>query len=131
MFCELYSTTNGENFRTFLRLLKSKLRNQYEERKVYICLDNHGAHQCKESKRAMEELNFVPLFFPSYSCCFNSIETLWSFMKNHFRRFLCDQKTNLSLEEFKSKVRETLPLVTEEIAGNIYFANRKYLCEQL
>jgi hypothetical protein len=44
---------------------------------------------------------------------------------------MCIQKTHLSYDQFTSLVRQTFPLVTEDMARNLCFANRKYLCEQL
>jgi hypothetical protein len=44
---------------------------------------------------------------------------------------MCVQKTHLTYEQFRSLVRKTFPEVTEDIARNLTFANRKYLCEQL
>ena len=81
MFCELYNTTNGFNFRKFLPLLKANLRNQYSKRKVYLCIDNHVGHRSKESLKVMEELGFVPLFLYSYSSYFNSVKHLWALLK--------------------------------------------------
>ena len=52
-------------------------------------------------------------------------------MKGHFRKLMCIQKTHLSYEQFTGLVRQTFPLVTEDLARNLCFANRKYLCEQL
>ena len=131
MFCELYNTTNGENFCKFLPLLKANLRNQYSKRKVYLCIDNHVGHRSKKSLKVMKELDFVPLFLPSYSSYFNSVEHLWALLKQHFKKLLCVQNTHLTYVQFKALVRKTLPLVSEEKAGNICYANRKYLCEQL
>lgn len=60
---------------------------------------------------------------------FNSVEYLWALLKSHFRKFMCVQKTHLTYEQFSGLVRKTFPLVTEEIAQNLFFANRKYLVE--
>ena len=73
MYCELYSTTNGENFRKFFTSLKARLRNQYSRRKIYMCLDNHPGHWAKASVSLMKDLGIVPLWLPSYSCQFNSV----------------------------------------------------------
>jgi hypothetical protein len=62
---------------------------------------------------------------------FNSVEHLWAVLKGHFRKLMCVQKTHLTYEQFNGLVRKTFPFVTEDIAQNLYFANRKYLCEQL
>jgi hypothetical protein len=67
MFCETYNTTNNVNFRQFLPLLKKRLRNQYSRKKVYLCLDNHRAHLTRQSLQLMKDLNFEPLWLPSYS----------------------------------------------------------------
>ena len=131
MFCELYGTTNGANFRKFLLLLKKALRDPYSRRKVYLCTDNHPGHRSKASTRLMEDLNFVPLWLPSYSSYFNSVEHLWALLKLHFRKLMCVQKTHLTYEQFRGLVRKTLPMVNEEAAHNLCFANRRYLCEQL
>ena len=53
LFCELYGTTNGANFRNFLRLLKANVRNQYSNRKLYLCIDNHSGHHSKQSLKSM------------------------------------------------------------------------------
>ena len=89
MFCQLYNTTNGANFRKFLRLLKANLRNQYSNRTVYLCIDNHSGHHSEKSLKIMTQLGFTPIFLPSYSSYFNSVEYLWSLMKCHFRKLLC------------------------------------------
>ena len=44
---------------------------------------------------------------------------------------MCLQKTHLTYQQFKRLVGKTLPLVSEEIAGNLCLSNRRYLCEQL
>ena len=96
MCVELFTTTNGANFRKFLPLLKTNLRNQYSNKKVYLCIDNHAGHRSKESIKMMEQLGFVPLWLPSYSSYFNSVEYLWSLLKCNFRKLLCREKTNLT-----------------------------------
>lgn len=96
MFCELYDTTNTVNFRKFLPLLKKALRDPHSRRKVYLCIDNHPGHRSKASLRLMQDLNFVPLWLPSYSSYFNSVEHLWALLKAHFRKLMCVQKTHLS-----------------------------------
>jgi hypothetical protein len=73
MFCDIYSTTNGFNFRQFLPRLKKALRNPYSRQKTYLCLDNHQAHLAHKSTKLMQDLGFEPLWLPSYSSYFNSV----------------------------------------------------------
>ncbi len=75
MYCEIYDTTNNVNFRHFLALLKKRLRNPYSRKKVYVCLDNHRAHLSHVCLKLMKDLNFEPLWLPSYSSYFNSVGT--------------------------------------------------------
>ena len=79
----------------------------------------------------MADLNIVPLWIPSYSSYFNSVEHLWALLKCHFSKLMCIQKTHLTAEQFWDLVRQTIPMVSEESAANLCFANRKYLCKQL
>ena len=131
MCCELHSTTNGANFQKFLQHLKSRLRNAYSRKRVYLVLDNHTAHATKLSAKLMADLNFYPLFLPAYTSYFNSVENLWALLKQHFMRFMCIQKTHLSHDQFSDLIRQSIALVPPDMAANLYFANRKYLCEQL
>jgi hypothetical protein len=73
MFCDIYDTTNTVNYLKFLPKLKKAFRNPYSRRKVYICIDNHRAHHALKSLKLMKDLNFEPLWLPSYSSYFNSV----------------------------------------------------------
>lgn len=58
--------------------------------KPYLVIDNHRAHK---AWRVEEFLNkhFNVIWMPAASCEFNSIESVWSMMKNKFRRVIAQR----------------------------------------
>ena len=75
-------STNALEFKLFIEELAA---NKVDPTvKPFMVLDNHTSHT---SDIVMPTLlkHFQPLFQPTYSCKFNSIETLWAIVKKQFR----------------------------------------------
>ena len=76
-YFSLGRSTCAEDFKTFLRELKTRVRPDYPRGRGNISpvliLDNASAHKSHLSTRLLETL-FSPYFQPPYSSQFNSIE---------------------------------------------------------
>ena len=72
-----------EHFKELKRNLRSNLS------KPYVIMDNCKSHHSPEVVEYLNS-NFRPLFLPSYSPEFNSIECLWAIVKENFKRKLVD-----------------------------------------
>ena len=96
---------------------------------IYLVMDNLGAHK-SEVDLYTEEIK--PLFYPPYSCRFNSIETLWSQVKSRFKMQLQSRlkqngsaiKNRDQLSQFVFEMIEDIPIAT---IRNIEKANWSYI----
>jgi hypothetical protein len=123
-----YDSCNGTTVRDFLNQV---LENLAEPGKiVYLVLDNLSAHKPYEAVYR-DEIKF--LFYPPYSCRFNSVETLWAHVKNRFKWKLQanlksdpDRRINTKglLSDFIFDVIRDIPIQT---IRNIEKANYKYV----
>ena len=77
-------STNKDDFKRFIKELKVCVRSELwgKKFKPVLLLDNHSAHTSAATKTVLET-NFEPMFQPTYSCKFNSIECKSRVM--HFR----------------------------------------------
>ena len=55
------------------------------DQRPYLVFDNHPSHKSNSTIAFIEDY-FKPLALPTYSCEFNSIETLWSHIKAIFKK---------------------------------------------
>ena len=85
-------STNQQCFLEFLRLLTEHIdRSKWpEDMKPHLVHDGHTAHRTAEVVNLMR-LHFRPLRIPRYSCRFNSIEHLFGFIKNGYRKINLDK----------------------------------------
>ena len=49
--------------------------------RISVVIDNHKAHHTPKSIKHLANLNIEPLWMPTYSPEFNSIELLWAVVK--------------------------------------------------
>jgi len=101
-------STNKLDFVTFLEATRKKILNK--RTKPWILLDNHGAHKSPTSKEIIGKY-FKPLYIPSYSCQFNSIESLWGLFKKLFPSYVCDHV--LEATTFESTQRLIQNMITD------------------
>ena len=114
-------STNKEDVLEHLKTLKRNLRNKNS--RPYIVLDNCTAHHSRDVVRYLED-HFKPLFMPSYSPFYNSVETLWSQIKRRIKHRLIDNPLKqLSKEEFEDLVMITATETTTGCAHNVVRAN--------
>ena len=71
----------------FLQLLTEHIDSTKfkEGEKPHLIHDGHAAHRTAEVVNEMN-LHFLPLRIPRYSCRFNSIEHLFGYVKNFYRK---------------------------------------------
>ena len=84
-FYVLAESSNSAELQRFFVALREQLRPGLTER-PHVILDNLRAH-LGETRRIIETC-FVADFQPTYSCLFNSIESLWANIKRRYRREL-------------------------------------------
>ena len=103
-FCMTWSESScADSFLDHLKTLKRSLRNP--ALKPLLVLDNARWH-IAESVTDYLDKNFRPLWMPSYSPAFNSIEWGWALAKTRLRQALLEnQLRNLSREEFLALVK--------------------------
>jgi hypothetical protein len=81
----LARSTNQEDFRSFLLMIKQALDQRHVVGKPFLLYDQHSAHKTIESMRLMRS-HFIPLPVVTYSCSFNSVEALWSVSKAYMSK---------------------------------------------
>jgi hypothetical protein len=91
-------------------------------------MDNHPAHKTPQSLALLRELKFEPLFFPSYSCEFNSVEHVWALCKQKLRLLLAENVRAMTIDEltFDRFVQSALTHPPATFFGLIQ-ANRKFM----
>ena len=81
-------STNEEECRDYFRQLKSQVKPFLaNRRKPIIVLDNATAHKTAATMNVLNTM-YHPLFLPSYSSNFNSVEWVWGLAKKEVRRRL-------------------------------------------
>jgi transposase len=71
-------STNTISFKLFAEMLCTSIKDN--QPKPVLMIDNHKAHLNDETKELLNK-HFTLVFIPTYSCRFNSIETLWAIIK--------------------------------------------------
>ena len=124
-------STNKEAFLTFLKLMKRNLRDPNSKELVYLVMDNHKSHKSCLCREFLEE-NFVPVWLPSGTPQFNSIESLWSPFKQQMKKVLLDAPMqNKTQVEFEDIVRKVATKVAVDHSFNMLRANRRYIYQRL
>ena len=95
------TSTNKEEFKSFLIELKKKIQPLHLSRKPTLVLDHHSVHHAHAVRRHYD--GFSTLFTPAYSSFLNSQETVWAALKvslsQHFARLPYEVTTQLALIE--------------------------------
>ena len=130
-FCYMFGGgTTAREYQQFLKLCKGKIRLDVGANKCVLLYDGHPAHTGQESMRLCERL-FWPLKNVAYSSELNSIESLWSLVKNNLKKLLLMQDAPLTKPRFEQLVRQAIELVTPRQHSNILRANHACLTELL
>ena len=122
-------STNITDFGIFAEKLIQALpvRAKYAPKPALI-LDNASAHKNK-TVRAKLEKHFQVLFTPTCSCQFNSVEWLFSIIKNNYRKRIT--KCALRRDYGQEDVVNCIILACEEISNEKVYrlcrANRPYI----
>ena len=77
----LGDSTNTANFVEWMKHLRTHCK---AKDKVYLIMDNASAHRSWSALQVMDELNIIPEFLPVKACNYNSIESMWSILKQRF-----------------------------------------------
>ena len=129
-FINLQDKTNTECLLKFLPELNHAIK-PYSRRPVYLVFDNHASHHTKAGLWKMQKLGFQPLFIPSCSSWFSSVETLWAVMKVNVRRHLSVKALRTTHAITMDDLRECIKLgfedITEQQRLNLVKANHKDL----
>ena len=80
------TTTKPEFIRFLTQVREASLQPRIKP--IFMVLDNHKAHVNEDVAQAMQLLNIVPLWMPTYSPEFNSIESLWAVIKRKVQQEL-------------------------------------------
>lgn len=92
--------------------LYHKLREENENKKIVIILDNAKYQKCDLTKNAAEECNIEVIYLPSYSPNLNLIERLWKLLR---KECMCN------------KYKETFIKFCEDILDFLSQTSTKYL----
>ena len=75
----LADTTNGANYKLFLRQLKGYTDERYITTPCFLVTDNHTSHASKVVKKDLESFKVMKL--PAYSSFLSSVETVFAILK--------------------------------------------------
>ena len=111
-YFEIFDKTNKENFRKFLYNLIRNLKPIRRGERPYFITDNAGSHRNKENYELMAA-HFNVIYQPSYSCKFNSIETLWALVKKRWLK--SHTKVLIKKESTRDNSIALLKIILDEI----------------
>ena len=114
---------NKDAMMSYIVELVKRLKNQYCKEKSVIVVDNHSVHiSC------IEELSkyFKVLRLPTYSCEFNSIETIWGLAKQRLKKIMLMQTEEVSKTYFNDLVRQALA-IDKSVVGSVIKSNRSHI----
>jgi transposase len=121
------ASTSIDNTEQFLHRLTLSIKTQEGAGKPLLVIDNHSAHRSLKIRGLLAE-NFDVLWLPTQSSPFNSIESLWAFLKNKFRSQVATQTENLSTQEkLTNFITELVQSVPDSCCQKFLSANRAYL----
>ena len=126
-------STNAKEVKKFMLKLARELGEigQFNDLKPWLVLDNHRAHFTRENK-AIIELHFRLLPFPSSSCEFNAIEQLWGLVKQSFRKLMVQKEHKVAdSKELAALVEQSALEIRPEVVQNVCNSNRKYILKML
>ncbi len=103
-------SSNCDDFIIFLNAVRKAFKHPRET--IRIVLDNHSSHKTKLAKAEMAKLRIEPLFQPFYSPCYNSQETVWSWLKKRFKQAVIKKEWNIQTQE---EFNETLLAVEKTL----------------
>ena len=132
----MIENTNKSDIVSFLFDLREKCLNANTVRrdeKIFIVWDNHSAHCSVLVLSVCKELNFEPIFMPTYAPYLNSIEILWAHVKRRISTQIAEKiggKDDLSPEEYFTILTAAMQF-EESLIKQILLANRKSVCETL
>ena len=82
----LADTTNGVNFKRFLRQLKGYTDARYIDSPCYLVCDNHTSHASKYVKKDLESFKVMKL--PAHSSFLSSVETVFAVLKQKLSKHM-------------------------------------------
>lgn len=118
-YFKLGSSTNRHEFAEYLEELKDFVHVGALKQKPYLIIDGHSAHRACKSEMAK---HFKPLFMPPHSCQFNSIESVWSYLKQSFRKMTAEDAIK-SDADLNARVRRTWMQADTQKLQNLVGAN--------
>ena len=122
-------STNAIDFTKFLRDVVASFRNEAD--RPHLVIDNHSAHHSKLIDNLLRD-HFTVTYLPTYSCQFNSIETLWSVIKKQFRKQVGIRVRQITQQcHLNQLVLDVAVRIPQRLVNNICRANRSYLLNQL
>ena len=103
-----------------------------DEHRPMIFLDNASAHKNKEVKTLMEK-HFQLMYIPQYSCRFNNIERVWSFVRRNYNNRITyvALRRDYNQDDVYNCIELACENVTSEQIISCRSQNRKFLNEIL
>ena len=87
-------TTNSVNMIAYLRILRNNMVRGYKTKWAWLVLDNHKSHHTDEVLEELKRQKFKPLFLPSTSSWYSSVEYVWNTFKMYFRKIIAENRLN-------------------------------------
>lgn len=96
------------------QLYLNQLREKYEDKPLYVFMDNLSVHTCADSAKTMAELDIVPLWNVPYSPQLNPIESVFNHVKRHFKQTKLHLLSNEKKVDVLGLIKQSFAAVTEE-----------------
>lgn len=74
-------STNSDDFGSFIEEVAKHIK--IGSKKPVLIMDNATAHTAKKNRNRLNDY-FIPVYMPSHSSAFNSVERVWSVAKRNF-----------------------------------------------
>jgi transposase len=114
-------STNQEDFLVFLVKIVQGLKRGIK--RPYLVLDNHTAHRTKRVKELLSQ-HFNVLYLPVASSEFNSVERVWSVIKQRYMK-MAAAATVQTQEDLAKIVEETLAGISAPLCRKLAGSNRE------
>ena len=81
---EVVGTTNSLTVKDFWKKLRGGVKWGWKTKQITVVMDNHQSHRDPDVVQEMARYKFKPLYLPSSSSWYSSIEHAWSVLKHYF-----------------------------------------------
>ena len=120
-----YHTTNQDGVRLFFLRLLERISELNLNCKPYLVLDNHRAHRARNLADIWP--HFHRMYLPTYSSELNSVETVWSVLKDYLNKYFARLESEIYNQE---ELEEEVEMIMDEWAltanpQSFMFAARK------